>query len=463
MQTSGFLSILQQLNSMVEDPAGISGFASECMRVIAIVTFLFTSLQCFLGYKMFKFWVAVCGFFTFGIMGVVVSNTISDNVGMVMFIGILSASLGAFIAFKLYKVGVFILCGFMGFLLGCVLTQTVIFGIILALVLGVLSVFFVKPVIIISTSITGGLIAGISLARILGINSFAISISIGILFAIFGMLVQFATNMKTSNVNQGNSQNNTPIASSIKNSTIKTSTIKSNSDFFAKVKNKIEIENSIVMEKASGLTLDEVSVNLEGALYSLKTLKYIMPFVEYILYFVSLIAIVYPLFMASGLIDGNITLLLVIGILCFAKKKYNAIAIAFSLVTISKLVMIIMVIMLSYSTDNLPIVLIDTIVTGCISFIALKYFLKSESVIRFKNKVVELLNKQWKKEKNQRKKPHQENNVKESMFCWNCGEVNNITDNFCRNCGGRLSKKIKQVTDEETEATTIINHSGSEK
>lgn len=458
MQTSGFLSILQQLNSMVEDPTGISGFASECMRVIAIVTFLFTSLQCFLGYKMFKFWVAVCGFFTFGIMGGVVSNTISDNVGIVMFIGILSALLGAFIAFKLYKVGVFILCGFMGFLLGYILTRTVTLGIIMALVLGVLSVFFVRPVIIISTSISGGLIAGISLARILGINSFAISISIGILFAIFGMLVQFATNQKTSNVNGGNSQNNTPSVSSIKDSSIKSS-----SGFLAKVKSKIEIENSIVMEKASGLTLDEVSVNLEGVLYSFKTLKYIMPFVEYILYFVSLIAIIYPLFMANGLIDGNITLLLVIGILCFAKKKYNAIAIAFSLVTISKLIMIIMVIMLSYSTDNLPVVLIDTAVTGFISFIALKYFLKSESVISFKNKVVELLNKQGKKEKNQRKKPHQENNVKETMFCWNCGEVNNITDNFCRNCGGRLSKKIKQVTDEETEATTIINHSESEK
>ncbi|MBU3213880.1 hypothetical protein LL033_13950 [Clostridium estertheticum] len=451
MRISGFLSVLQQLNSMVEDPTGISGFASECMRIIAVVTFLFTFLQCFLGYKLFKFWVAICGFFTFGIMGGVVSNISSDNAGMLMLIVILSGLLGVFITFKLYKLGIFILCGFMGFLLGDVLTQSITLGIIMALVLGVLSVFFVRPVIIVSTSLLGGLIAGISLAIVLGISSFATSIIIGVLFAIFGMLVQFATNKKISNANEDNSQNNTLIVSSIKDSSMKSS-----SNFFAKEKNKIEIENLIVMEKASGLTLDEVAEDLEGALYSIKTLKYIMPFVEYILYFACFIVIIYPLFMASGLIDGNISLLLVIGILCFAKKKYNAIAIAFSFVTISKLVMIVMI---PSSFDKLPIVLIDTAITGFISFIALKYFFKSESVVNFKNRLVELFNKQRIIQNKQRKKQHQENNVKEITYCWNCGEVNNITDNFCRNCGGRLSREIKQVTDKEAGEASFINHS----
>ncbi|MPQ33349.1 DUF4203 domain-containing protein [Clostridium estertheticum] len=451
MRISGFLAVLQQLNFMVENPTGISGFASECIRIIAIVTFLLTFLQCFLGYKLFKFWVTVCGFFTFGIMGGVVSNTSSDNAGMAMFIVLLSALLGAFITFKLYKVGIFILCGFMGFLLGYVLTQAVTLGIIMALVLGVLSIFFVRPVIIVSTSLSGGLIAGISLAKVLGISSFATSIIIGILFAIFGMVVQFATNKKISNVNEDNSQNNTLIVSSIKDSSMKSSC-----NFFTKVKNKIEIENLIVMEKASGLTLDEVSEDLDGALYSIKTLKYIMPFIEYILYFACFIVIIYPLLMASGLIYGDISLLLVIGILCFAKKKYNAIAIAFSFVTISKLVMIIRI---PSSFDNLPIVLIDTVIIGFISFIALKYFFKSESVVNFKNRVVKLFNKQRIIQNKQRKKPHQENNVKEITYCWNCGEVNNITDNFCRNCGGRLSREIKQVTDKQAKEAPFINHS----
>ncbi|MBZ9616085.1 TM7S3/TM198-like domain-containing protein [Clostridium estertheticum] len=446
MRISGFLAVLQQLNFMVENPTGISGFASECIRIIAIVTFLLTFLQCFLGYKLFKFWVTVCGFFTFGIMGGVVSNTSSDNAGMAIFIVLLSALLGAFITFKLYKVGIFILCGFMGFLLGYVLTQVVTLGIIMALVLGVLSVFFVRPVIIVSTSLSGGLIAGISLAKVLGISSFATSIIIGILFAIFGMVVQFATNKKISNVNEDNSQNNTLIVSSIKDSSMKSS-----SNFFAKVKNKIQIENLIVMEKASGLTLDEVSEDLDGALYSIKTLKYIMPFIEYILYFACFIVIIYPLFMASGLIYGDISLLLVIGILCFAKKKYNAIAIAFSFVTISKLIMIIRI--------PSSFVLIDTVITGFISFIALKYFFKSESVVNFKNRVVKSFNKQRIIQNKQRKKPHQENNVKEITYCWNCGEVNNITDNFCRNCGGRLSREIKQVTDKQAGEAEFINHS----
>ena len=484
MQTSEFLSIFDYLNSLLGDPTGVGGLISEGMKIIAAITFLFTALQCFLGYKLFKFWVAVCGFFTFGILGGVVSSTISGNAGMTAFIAILSALLGAFIAFKLYKVGVFILCGFMGFLLGYVLTRTVVLGIIMALILGVLSLFFVKPVIIISTSISGGLVAGTSLTRVLGIDSFATSIIIGVLFAIFGMLVQFATNKKTSNINQGNQQNNinqqinetqgetvnnfsntqVKLDDTINHfsektsrivSSMKDSSMKSSSDFFAKVKNKIDIENSIVMKKAKGLTLDEVAVNLEEALYSIKTLQYIMPFVEYILYFVSLIAIIYPFFMFNYLIDGNIALLLVIGILCFAKKKYNAIAIAFSLVTISKLVMIIKLIRLPYSVYNFSTVLIDTAITGYISFIALKYFLESESAISFKNRLADLFKRQTINENNQTTIPHPENEVKGTVNCSNCGEMNKITDNFCKRCGVRLTEETKEILAEDAEVTTL--------
>ena len=135
---------------------------------------------------------------------------------------------------------------------------------------------------------------------------------------------------------------------------------------------------------------------------------------------------------------------------------FRSIAIAFSFVTISKLVMIIMI---HSSFGNLPIVLIDTAITGFISFIALKYFFKSESVVNFKNRLVELFNKQRIIQNKQRKKQHKENNVNEITYCWNCGEVNNITDNFCRNCGGRLSRQIKQVTDKEAGEAAFVKHS----
>jgi len=475
MQTTVFLSILEQLNSLFGDPTGIGGFASEGMKVIAAVTFLFAALQCFLGYKLFKFWVAVCGFFTFGILGGLLSSSISDEVGMAVFIGIISALIGAFIAFKLYKVGVFILCGFMGFLLGYVLTQSVTLGIIMALFLGVLSVFFVKPVIIISTSISGGLVAGTSLARVLGIDSFATSIIIGIMFAIFGILVQFSTNKKTRNINQPSNESQIGTVNDFSNrqakfddtinqfsektsrmvSSVKDSSMKSSSELLEKLKKKIDIENSIVMGKASGLTLDEVSVNLKEALYSIEIFKYIMPFVEYILYFVSFLVIIYPLFMFNGILDGNITLLVVIAILCFAKKKYNAIAIVFSLVTISKLVMIIKLRILSDPIYNLPSLLIDTAITGYISFIAMKYFLKSEGAISFKKKLVDLFKREAINENNQTTIAHPGNEVKGTVYCSQCGQINKITDNFCESCGVRLTKVTKKVTDEEAEATTL--------
>lgn len=208
MGVQGVSPMLQDFYSILGNPAGIFNAISEVVRIIAAITFIFAALQCFLGYKLFKFWIAVCGFFTFGILGGIIGAMVAKNTGIAVFCGILFAILGAFAAYKLYKIGVFILCGFMGFILGYILTQSAALGIIMAVALGVLGVFFVKPVIIISTGISGGLLAGSSIATVFNINDSLVSIILGILFAVFGVLVQFATNKKVIDTNQQVSQNN---------------------------------------------------------------------------------------------------------------------------------------------------------------------------------------------------------------------------------------------------------------
>ncbi|WP_350342318.1 hypothetical protein PRVXT_001546 [Proteinivorax tanatarense] len=160
-------------------------------QVLAFVTFLFAANQCFRGFKVFKFWVGVIGFFSFGFISMVPIWVGTGEFGIAIFFSILLGILGAILSYKLYLAGVFILCGTLGFLLGGLLTQTMVLAILMAIVFGVMSVIFTKPVIIISTSIAGGLLAGNSFFVMLGINMEAhYSIFLGITFSIGGYFYQ---------------------------------------------------------------------------------------------------------------------------------------------------------------------------------------------------------------------------------------------------------------------------------
>lgn len=207
MKSMDALSALNELFSILGDPAGVGNTISETIRIIAAITFLFAVLQCFLGYKLFKFWIAVWGFFIFGILGLTIGGIAAESSQAGVIIGILTGVLGAFIAFKLYKVGVFLLCGFMGFIMGYIAAESAAIGIVVAIVVGVLGVFFIKPVVIISTSVSNGLVAGSSLARVFNNTDSTVHLVLGILFAVGGIVVQFMTNKKPADTNQKLQQN----------------------------------------------------------------------------------------------------------------------------------------------------------------------------------------------------------------------------------------------------------------
>lgn len=189
-----FLDIFGGLIGSFDDASGIVGIMETVSKTILGFTFVLAALQVFFGYKLFKFWVAVCGFFGFGILGGVIGGAVTEKAGVAIFLAILCAIFGAVIAFKLYLVGVFIVCGFMGFLLGLLLTQMVELGLVLGIVLGVLGVWLAKPVIIISTSVGSGFVAGPALAGLLDMTSPAAGIILSIILVAAGIYVQFVTN-----------------------------------------------------------------------------------------------------------------------------------------------------------------------------------------------------------------------------------------------------------------------------
>lgn len=443
---------------------------------LAIIAFIISILQCFFGYKLFKFWVAVTGFLTFGIIGGFAAGIAAENAGVGMFIGLACAVLGAFIAFKLYKVGVFLLCGSMGFLLGYILIENPIFALIFALVIGVLSVYFVKPVIILSTSISGGFTAGSSLCMIMGIDSGVPSILIGLALAVGGVLVQFAFAKKSSgpitmpqgapvhfaggqnfnnnyqnlNNNYENPDNGYPAANMPINENqgygaaprAQGLNLQSSAHAFSsKLKEKMENDNAAMASKTTGVTFDEACDNLLEVAYSSKVLKPIMPFIEYILYFLSFLIIVSSLSILSGftLPSITITVLFFTGGLCFIKKKYTALTISFSLVTLFKVIRALRFLpMLKYSKLGFFYSLLELVVIGYFTFEAIKYFLKSEDGALLNKKIQGLFAPKAYPNHVPNMKPQQPNDVKIMVRCPSCGGLNSEDSRFCGSCGAKV-------------------------
>jgi|GEM_PF-640250 len=425
---------------MIEILNQFSGASGQPIRLIAIILFIFGVLQCFFGYRIFKFWIAVCGFLTFGILGGLMSVFVLGSSGAGMFFGLLFAIGGAYISFKIYKVGVFTLCGLMGFLLTYILTQSIVLSIILGLGVGILSQFFVKPVIILSTSVSGGFTSAMSLLTILKVDSNSDSIVLSIVFSIGGILIQFALHKIETNTNPCLSKINSP----------KHKSITQRNPFSSCIKNKIKMDNLLVAKEVQGVTFDEVCQNLLEVLYSTKCLKTIMPFIDYILYFVSILSIGLSIFIFTEFnwINSTISVLLFVGILCFIKKKYIALAISFSLVTISRLMILASSLsILHHSQYSIPYYLIDTAIIGYVAFESIKYFVKSGEGILLKNAIQGLFQKQ-KHTSHTINTPLQSiNEIKIMIRCPNCAALNSEVSKFCDSCGTILIIEKKAIDD----------------
>ena len=431
---------------MIEILNQFSSTSGQSIKLIAITLFIFGILQCFLGYKILKFWIAVFGFLIFGILGGLVSVFIIGNLGVGIFFGLLFAIGGAFVSLKIYNVGVFTLCGLMGFLLAYILTQSIALSISTSLVIGILSLFFVKPVIILSTSVSGGFAAGTSLLIILKEDSALASILLSVAFSIVGVLVQLALHKKSTNSNSCFSKINSP----------QPKNLLLGNTFSSNIKNIIEMDNSLVAKKATGITFDEVCQNLLEVLYSFKVLKTIMPFIDFILYFVSIIYIAISIFTDFIWINSSVTILLIVGALCFINKKYIALTLSFLVITISRLMMLASSFSkIQYSKYSTPYELIDTAIIGYIAFVSIKYFLKSDDGILLKNKVQNLFQKRNHTSHNTNTSPPSSNEIKIMIRCPNCTALNSETSEICNSCNSVLIAKNTAARDAETQDINV--------
>lgn len=193
--------VLSSGSSMITEA---SGSAREIAEQIGaqptlegvIVTGIVGLLICFFGLKLIRLQAALVGFLMGALIGIGVAWTAGIS-GLTFAIVVFACgAVLAALSFFLYKFGVFcvVFCVCLG--MGVQIadpqsTLPLVIVLAIALILAIVAVIFVEPAIIICTSISGGVTAGISAAAAIGLEGIWPGYAIGAVAAILGMVVQF--------------------------------------------------------------------------------------------------------------------------------------------------------------------------------------------------------------------------------------------------------------------------------
>ena len=179
---------------------------------LALLVLLFGLLNCLLGFRLLRFWVMLAGFVMGAAMAVLTVRYMGiDDKMIFLAAGIVAGIVVAILAFLSYRAGIFILAAVLGIAGGIYFlhprTSAVFFICILAgAILGALSFRFSKQVIIVGTSLLGGVLSSFSISRLLKFDLRTYGILLAAALAVIGMLIQFAINRSPRPENESSSE-----------------------------------------------------------------------------------------------------------------------------------------------------------------------------------------------------------------------------------------------------------------
>ena len=133
----------------------------DVLNVIMGLSILVGALQCFFGYRIFKFILGLIGFLLGGALAAAIGYGISQEEAVALLSGLVGGFIGAALMVLLYFVGVFLIGALLGGVLGAVLfavaesTPAPAVVLILAVIAGVVALIFQKFMIIVSTGFSG--------------------------------------------------------------------------------------------------------------------------------------------------------------------------------------------------------------------------------------------------------------------------------------------------------------------
>ena len=142
----------------------------DVLNVIIGSSVLVGAIQCFFGYRIFKFILGLTGFLVGGTLAGVVGFEVSKEEVVALLAGLLGGFIGAVLMATLYFIGIFLIGAFLGCIWGAVLFALAESNpdppilLILSVIAGVIALIFQKLMIIVSTGFGGAwsVVAGIA-------------------------------------------------------------------------------------------------------------------------------------------------------------------------------------------------------------------------------------------------------------------------------------------------------------
>lgn len=167
-------------------------------EITAIIAILIGLLFCFAGYKIQKLLITIVWF----IIGVVLANKIGgyfiDSRNLLIVVEIITGIIIGSVGFKLEKLALSIAVAYLVYItIGPYITGfepglTLIIHAGISLLIGILATFFIRPILIIVSSIAGASIIKMYLPAIVTLSSNVLLI-VTVVIAILGILAQFKT------------------------------------------------------------------------------------------------------------------------------------------------------------------------------------------------------------------------------------------------------------------------------
>lgn len=188
------MNIVERVRTMEE--------LNQMAMVVFGAIFVFGLLNCILGYRVLRFWMMLFGFGIgagLGAAGVYLTGMGMDDKKMYLAAMGIAGIVLAVISFLVYRAGIFVIGAGIGLALSIYIlhptsSATFFLCILIGVGLGVLALRYAREVIIVGTSLLGGVLAGISLAKLGGLEEIPYGVGMSIGFALLGMLIQFAIN-----------------------------------------------------------------------------------------------------------------------------------------------------------------------------------------------------------------------------------------------------------------------------
>ena len=164
------------------------------------IVLVFGLVNCILGYRLLRFWMMIFGFLMgagAGFLGVYEAGASDKTIYVVVML--IAGVVLAVISFAIFKAGIFIIGAGIGLTVTIYLIHpTTSFTFFLCLLTGVglgfLALRYEREVIIVGTSILGGILSGFATAKLTNMEEIPFGIIFSIGFALVGMLIQFAIN-----------------------------------------------------------------------------------------------------------------------------------------------------------------------------------------------------------------------------------------------------------------------------